>query len=112
MPILIRSRWAFWLPVLLVLVCLFSILTLFTYPDWDTPVQQPLAWWQLRAFAATGILLAWLPSGVGFLLESSGFFHQHGQLRIPVVFVLLGAEVALGAYIAYRIGRAIERARG
>jgi hypothetical protein len=90
-------------------VCLFSLVTLFAYPDWDTPVAEarPLGWWQFRVFAWIGLLIVWLPSWVVFVLDA--FFHHHEPLRNPFAISLIAIELGLLCYGAYRLGRSVER---
>jgi len=94
---------------LVMFVCLFSLLTLFAYPDSDTPVEQarPLAWWQFRFFALIGLILSGLPSGAVFYLD--GFFQRHEQLRNPFVISVLAGELAVVSYVAYCLVRRMAR---
>ena len=107
-PRMTGHRWSLWLPLLVGVMCLISLLTLFAYPDWDTPAAEarPLGWWQFRVFAWVGLVLVWLPSGVVFLLDA--FFHQHEALRNPFVLLLIAIELALTCYGAHRVGRRVQ----
>jgi|SRR5271166_758305 len=105
-----RTRWALWLSACPGLVCVFSMVTLFTWPDfvvgsWE--LSHRPAWWQFEIFASIGLVLTAIPSYAIYRLD--GFFHAHEQLRNPVVVMLLTVEVAALCHVVYRAVRHIER---
>jgi hypothetical protein len=105
-----HSRWALGKSACLALVCLFSFLTLFTWPDFvdgSWKLSRPPAWWQFEIFASIGLLLTALPSFVIYRLDA--FFQVHGQLRNPMVVLLLTIEVAVLCYVVHRAARSLER---